>query len=65
MMQKSAILILLLSYCKVLCAISVPAFTNSDAEVCCIPADWEAHMYLDYGTVFIDQVGTQRLSSVV
>ena len=29
---------------------------TNEEPLCCIPDEWEATLYVDFGTVFIDQV---------
>lgn len=37
-------------------SIRLPESDFTDKNICCIQQEWEALIFLDYGTVFIDQV---------
>ncbi|KAL4240203.1 hypothetical protein ACF0H5_000997 [Mactra antiquata] len=51
---------LCVSYSIVLCllggvvGLAILPVNEKENNICCMPQEWEAQMYLDYGTVFID-----------
>ena len=43
---------------------------SSDLEtgkdpICCVDTEWEGRMFIDWATVFIDQVGWQTIATII